>query len=176
MLAIRTAGAPLQIAPLVRRAIRESDSNVPVFGITSMAQQVDDSLRQERLFAALTSLFGVLGRLLVSIGLYGIVGYAVARRVNEIGIRMALGARPASVLWLMMSDSLWLVGLGLAIGLPLSLAGARWIASLLFGLSPVDPVSVMSSILILLAFASLASYLPARRASRVDPVTALRYE
>jgi predicted permease len=176
MLAIRTAGAPLQIAPLVRRAIREIDPKVPVFGITSMAQQVDDSLRQERLFAALTSLFGLLGLLLVSIGLYGIVGYAVARRVNEIGIRMALGAKPASVLWLMMRDSLWLVGLGLAIGLPLAVAGARWIASLLFGLSPIDPVSMVFAILILLGFASLAGYLPARRASRVDPIAALRYE
>jgi predicted permease len=175
-LAIRTAGAPLRIAPLVRRAIREIDSKVPVFGITSMAQQVDDSLGQERLFAALTSLFGLLGLLLVSIGLYGIVGYAVARRVSEIGLRMALGAKPASMFWLVMRESLWLVGAGVLIGVPIALASARWISALLFGLTPLDPLSLVFTMLILLLFSAIAGFIPARRASRVDPTVALRYE
>jgi ABC-type antimicrobial peptide transport system permease subunit len=160
----------------VRRAIREIDSKVPVFGITSMAQQVDDSLRQERLFAALTSLFGLLGLLLVSIGLYGIVGCAVARRVSEIGLRMALGAKPANVLWLVMREALWLVGAGVLIGVPIALASARWISALLFGLTPLDPLSLAFSMLILLLFSAIAGFIPARRASRVDPTVALRCE
>ncbi|PYT22968.1 MAG: permease, partial [Acidobacteria bacterium] len=137
-LAIRTAGDPLRLVPFVRSAVREVDPNLSI-SIDTMAQQVDDSLRQERLFAALTSLFGVLGLLLVCIGLYGIVGYSVARRVNEIGLRMALGAKPANVLWLVMRESLWLVAAGLLIGVPIALASAHAISALLFGLTPVDP-------------------------------------
>jgi ABC-type antimicrobial peptide transport system permease subunit len=171
----RTAGDPLQLVPFVRRIVRETDPNLSI-SVNTMAELVDDSLRQERLFAGFTSLLGLLALLLVCIGLYGVVGYAVARRVNEIGIRMALGAQPANVLWRMMRESLWLVGTGMVIGLPMAFAGAHWIASLLFGLNPVDPTSLAISLLILLVCASLAVYLPARFASRVDPMIALRYE
>jgi predicted permease len=175
ILAIRTAGDPLQLVPFVRRIVRETDPNLSI-SVNTMAELVDDSLRQERLFAGFTSLLGLLALLLVCIGLYGVVGYAVARRVNEIGIRMALGAQPANVLWRMMRESLWLVGTGMVIGLPMAFAGAHWIASLLFGLNPVDPTSLAIPLLILLVCASLAVYLPARFASRVDPMIALRYE
>jgi predicted permease len=175
-LAIRTAGDPLQLAPLVRHAIRDLDAKVPILGINTMAAQVDQSLRQERLFAALTSLFGALALLLVCIGLYGIVGYSVSRRVNEFGIRMALGAQPANVLWLVIRESLWLIGTGMAIGIPAALAGVRWISALLFGLTTLDPLSLVLSILILLLFAAIACYIPACRATRVDPMVALRYE
>ena len=174
-LAIRTAGDPLRLVPFVRSAVREVDPNLSI-SIDTMAQQVDESLRQERLFAALTSLFGVLALLLVCIGLYGIVGYSVARRVNEMGLRMALGAKPANVLWLVMRESLRLVGAGVLIGLPIALASAGWISALLFGLTPVDPLSLAFSILILLFFSALAGYIPARKASQVDPMVALRYE
>jgi ABC-type antimicrobial peptide transport system permease subunit len=112
----------------------------------------------------------------VCIGLYGIVGYSVARRVNEMGLRMALGAKPANVLWLVMRESLWLVGAGLLIGVPIALASAHAISALLFGLTPVDPLSLAFSILMLLVFSAMAGYIPARRASRVDPMVALRYE
>lgn len=175
-LALRTAGDALRSTPLVRRAIYGIDPNLAILGISTMVQQVNGSLRQERLFAALTSVLGLLALLLVSIGLYGIVGYTVGQRVNEIGIRMALGAKPAGVVWLIMRDSLWLAGSGLVIGVPLALAAARSISSLLFGLSPVDLLSLASPALLLLLFAALAGYLPARRASQVDPVAALRFE
>ncbi|HLN01633.1 MAG TPA: ABC transporter permease [Bryobacteraceae bacterium] len=175
LLAIRTAGDPILLAPFVRRVVREIDPNLSI-SVNTMAELVDDSLREERLFAALTSLLGLLALLLVCIGLYGVVGYAVARRVNEIGIRMALGAKPANVLWLMMRESLWLVGAGMAIGLPLAFAAAHCVASLLFGLNPVDPISLVLSLLMLLVCATLAVYLPARFASRVDPMIALHYE
>ena len=114
--------------------------------------------------------------MLVCIGLYGIVGYSVARRVNEIGLRMALGAKPANVLWLVMRESLWLVGAGLLIGVPIALVSAHAISALLFGLTPVDPLSLALSILILLFFSAIAGYIPARKASRVNPLVTLRYE
>jgi ABC-type antimicrobial peptide transport system permease subunit len=137
---------------------------------------VDDSLVQERLIANLSSFFGLLALLLASIGIYGVLSHAVSRRTNEVGIRMALGAKAASVLWLVMRDVLALVVIGLAIGLPLAGAVGSWMTSLLYGLSGVDPLSIGAALVVLLAVGGVAAYLPARRASRVDPMTALRYE
>jgi ABC-type antimicrobial peptide transport system permease subunit len=104
------------------------------------------------------------------------MSYAVARRTNEIGIRMALGADPASMLWMVMREILLLVGIGLAVGVPVALVGSRYVASLVFGLSPYDPISMAGAAALLLAVAAFAGYLPARRASRVDPMVALKYE
>jgi len=174
-LAIRTSGDPLQFVPLVRRVVRGIDPNLSL-RVSTSHQLVDESLRQERLFAALTGLLGLLALLLVCIGLYGVVAYAVTRRINEIGIRMALGARPANVLWLMVRQSLWPVAVGMTIGAPLALACGHWVASLLFGLKPADPTSLVVSLLLLLMCASVAVCLPARFAARVDPLIALHYE
>lgn len=175
-IAVRMTGNVSRRARSVRRAVHEIDPTLPILDITTMVETVNESLRQERLFAALTSVFGLLALALVSIGLYGIVGYAASRRTNEIGIRMALGATRVSVLWLIIHDVFALVGSGIVIGLLLAFVIDRWIASLLFGISPVDFASLAFSILIFLVVAAISGFLPARYTSRVDAAAALRFE
>jgi len=139
-------------------------------------KQIEDTLLRERLMAALSGFFGALAVLLATIGLYGVIAYLVVRRRNEIGIRMALGASRAQVVGLIMKDAALLVAIGVAIGAVCSLALAQTAASLLFGLKAYDPLTFLAAALALAAVAALGSYLPARRASRLDPMTALRYE
>jgi len=139
-------------------------------------KQIEDTLMRERLMAALSGFFGALAVLLATIGLYGVIAYLVVRRRNEIGIRMALGASRAQVVGLIMKDAALLVAIGVAIGAVCSLALAQTAASLLFGLKTYDPLTFLAAALALAAVAGLGSYLPARRASRLDPMTALRYE
>jgi ABC-type antimicrobial peptide transport system permease subunit len=147
-----------------------------VFDVRTQNQQADRSLSQERLFATLSSFFSVLALVLACIGLYGVMSHAVTRRTNEIGIRMALGARAGHVTSLVMRETLTLVLAGTAIGLGAALAGFRLIGSMLFGLTPTDPLTITFAVLLMIAAAALAGYLPARRAARVDPMIALRYE
>jgi ABC-type antimicrobial peptide transport system permease subunit len=128
------------------------------------------------LVAQLSTFFGLLAVFLSCIGIYGLMSYVVTRRTNEIGIRMALGAERSQVLWLVMRESLWLVALGIAIGVPVALAGNRLVSSMLYGLQASDPVSLLTGVGVLLVVAGLAGYLPARRASLVDPMISLRYE
>jgi ABC-type antimicrobial peptide transport system permease subunit len=137
---------------------------------------VDESTANQKLVAQLSSFFGLLAVLLVCIGIYGLMSYAVARRTNEIGVRMALGAGRSNVLWLVMREILILTSIGMVIGVPLALAGSRLVSKLLYGLSPWDPVSLIAAVCLLLGIGLLAGYLPARRASLVDPTVALRYE
>jgi ABC-type antimicrobial peptide transport system permease subunit len=137
---------------------------------------VDAQLVRERLIAVLSGFFDVLAVILASLGLYGVVVYSVQRRTREIGIRMALGAQRGSVIRMVMRHSLGLIAAGLAIGLPLSLWISRLTANLLFGVTPVDPITIASAMLILIGVAAAAGYLPARKASRVDPMAALRQE
>jgi putative ABC transport system permease protein len=137
---------------------------------------VDRSLGREKLLAKLAGFFGALALLLASIGLYGIIAYSVARRRNEIGIRMALGARPGSVLRMMLGESLVVVALGLAVGIPAALACGRLVSSLLYGVEAYDPLTIGATAALLLAVALAASFLPARRASLLDPCAALREE
>ncbi|HSS19156.1 MAG TPA: ABC transporter permease [Pyrinomonadaceae bacterium] len=173
---VRTLGDPLAVAAQVRAAITEVNDKLPVLNVTSLRLQTDEALRQERLVAQLVSFFGLLGLLLSCVGLYGIMAHAVVRRTNEIGVRMALGAERRNIVWLVLKESLLLVGLGLAIGLPASWAAGRLIANQLYGLKPSDPLTLVMAVAFLTVVAALAGYLPARRASRVDPLVALRYE
>jgi ABC-type antimicrobial peptide transport system permease subunit len=162
--------------PAVRRAIAEVNPNVLVGSISSLSEQVEESTSNRRLIAKLSSFFGVLASFLVCIGIYGLLSYAVARRTSEIGIRMALGAKRSNVLWLILREILVLVAVGIAIGVPLALEGNHLVSKLLYGLSPADPASLFTSIAMLVAVALIAGYLPARKASLVEPTVALRCE
>jgi predicted permease len=176
VLQLRTAGDPVGLAGEVRSAIAQVDVKLPIRSITSLRAQTDESLKQERLLAQLVSFFGGLGLVLSCVGLYGIMAHAVVRRTNEIGIRMALGAERRNIIWMVLKESLLLVGAGLFIGVPAAWAAAHLISSQLFGLNPGDPVTLSMSVILLTLVAALAGYIPARKASRVNPLVALRYE
>lgn len=173
---VRTSGNASAAAASVREAVREVDSNLPLFGVTTQSEQADESLTQERLFATLSSFFGVLALLLACIGLYGVMSYGVARRTNEIGIRMALGASAPRVTLMVMRETMLVVVTGVVIGLAAAVATTRLIAAMLFGLAPTDPLTISFAVLVMICVAALAGYLPARRAAKVDPMVALRYE
>jgi len=173
---VRYTGEAAQMIPAVRRAIAEVDPNIPINSISTLSEQVDQSTANQRLIAQLSSFFGLLAGFLVCIGIYGLLSYAVARRTSEIGVRMALGARRSNVLWLILREILVLVAIGVAIGLPAALEGNRLTSAMLYGLSPTDPVSLLAAVVLLVAIAALAGFLPARRASRVEPIEALRCE
>jgi predicted permease len=173
---VRYSGAPDAVVQQVRQAIREVDRNLPIDGVVSLSEHISRSLAQQRLVARLATFFGLLALLLACVGLYGVLSYAVARRTNEIGIRMALGARRGNVIWLMLREALALVVAGVAVGLLASLTATRTASTLLYGLEPNDPPTIVAATLLLLAVAALAGYLPARRAARVDPMAALREE
>src|SRR5207247_964587 len=167
---------PESLVGAVRQAIREVGSNVPILAFTTLADEVNMSLAQERVVAELSSLFGLLALILTSVGLYGVMSYTVARRTSEIGIRMALGARGPQVLWLVLRESLELVTLGVVIGIPLVFAFARLISSQLYGIPKGDPLTICAAMAVQASIAAIASYIPARRATKVDPMVALHYE
>lgn len=173
---IRTAGDPTALAPAIRSAIREIDPTLGLEEVKTQTQQIEDALAQERMFAELCSFFGALALGLAAIGLYGLMAYSVARRTNEIGIRMALGAQRKQVFSMVLQQSVGLVAVGVGGGLLAALATTRLISSELYGLKPTDPVTLGLATLFMLAVAAIAAYLPARRATKVDPIVALRYE
>ncbi|HLK22097.1 MAG TPA: ABC transporter permease [Bryobacteraceae bacterium] len=175
-LVVRATGRPDALMPQIRSAVHEVDPNLAVWDIMTLREAVDRSLGQEKLLAKLASFFGGLALLLSAIGLYGVMAYSVARRTNEIGIRMALGAQPGEVLGMVLRESGIVVGLGLLVGIPAALACGRYVASQLYGLAPNDPVTISAAAALLIAVALLASYLPARRAATLDPLLALREE
>jgi predicted permease len=173
---LKTAAEPMGVATAVREAMRQLDPNLPLFALRTQEMQIQQSLRRERLLAGLATLLGAITLILSGIGLYGLLAYTVTRRTPEIGVRMALGAEPGTVRWMVMRHALTLVGAGLALGIPAAVASTRVLKTLLFGLSPTDPLSFVAAGVLLLVVGALAAYLPARRASRVDPIVALRVE
>ncbi len=175
-LEIRTSGDAAKLAPMARGVLKQIDPKLPLFDVTTLREQLNDRLQQEKLVAELVSFFGVLALLLASIGLYGVMAHGVVRRTKEIGIRMALGAERRGIVWMVMRETMLLVVAGIVIGVPVALGAARLISSQLFGLSPADPFTLAASALVLVGVASLAGFLPARKAAKVNPLTALRYE
>lgn len=173
---VRSVLDPEQLATVVRREIRALDSNLPLYDVKTLAGHVDATLTPQRLLATLISGFGVIALLLAGAGLYGLLSFSVAQRTPEIGVRMALGARAADVVTLILREGMSLAMLGGLLGLVLAFALTRWVASWLYGVSAVDPLSFAAALLMLLTIALAACWFPARRATRVDPIRALRSE
>lgn len=175
-LTIRTSNDPKQFIEIVRREASAIDSAIPLLRARTMEQQIDNNILQEKLVATLAGFFGVVALLLASIGLYGVMAYAVTNRTREIGIRMALGADRPAVLWLVLRDAFVMVVAGAVIGLPAALAITKYAGSLLYGVAPRDAMNAALATTLLMAVALAASYLPARRASHIEPTEALRSE
>jgi predicted permease len=173
---IRTAREPEQMFSAARRTVQQVDPTLPVLDMKTLEKQVDNSLVTERLVATLSSAFGVLATLLASIGLYGVMAYTVARRTREIGIRMALGAATGNVVWLIMKEVLVLVGIGIVLGLAASWGLTRYVQKEIYGIQPNDLTTIVLATIGIAIVALAAGYVPARRATRVDPIRALRWE
>ncbi len=166
------AGIPAEL----RKALGQIDSRLPVLDLETLDSQVESNLDQQKLLTSLCSVFGLLALTLATIGIYGTLAYSVAGRTGELGIRMALGAQRRNVVFLILRDSFWMIGIGLVVGLPIAIGGTHWLKSFLFGITELDPLAIGCSLLLILASALLASYLPARRAAGIDPLRALRHE
>jgi predicted permease len=173
---VRYTGDFGAIAAAVQSTIHQVDRNLPITHVTTLDEQVARSYTDQRIVAQLSTFFGLLAVFLSAIGIYGLMSYVVSRRTNEIGIRMALGAERMHVRWLVMREILILVAVGIGIGVPAALLANHLVASMLFGLRGNDPLSLLAAVAVMLLIAASAGYLPARRASRVDPMVALRYE
>jgi predicted permease len=173
---IRTTSAPAGAMGGVRDMVRQIDPNLPLMDVSTQIEEVEKRFQMEKLFAQVYALFGGLALLLAAIGLFGLMSYNVSRRTNEIGIRMALGAQRIDVLAMVMRESMLLVGIGIAAGLATAIAASRFVAAFLFGLEPRDPGTIVAATTVMIGVAALAGFLPARRASKVDPMVALHYE
>jgi putative ABC transport system permease protein len=160
----------------IRNEVRQLDAAMPVYEMKTVHAQLDETLLTDRLIALLSAGFGLLATLLASIGLYGVMAFVVASRRKELGLRLALGAQPAFVIWLVMREVLLLLGIGLAIGVPAAIASGRFVSSQLFGIQPYDPRLALATVALLTLVSAAAGLIPARRASRIDPILALRYE
>lgn len=173
---LRTAAEPQAILPAIRERVAQVSTNLPLYDVRTEARQIDRLLFQERLTARLAGFFGVLALVLACIGLYGLLSYEVARRTREIGIRMALGAGSRSVLKLVLRQGIALAAVGAAVGIGVALGVTRYLAAMLYDVHPNDPVTLIAVAVLLVLVALAACYIPARRATRVDPMVALRYE
>jgi len=173
---VRASGKPEAMVASARNAVRNLDPNLPVVGVRTLDEQVVRNLSTERLVASLSTCFGALATLIAVIGLYGVMAFLVGRRSREIGIRMALGAGSGSVVWLIMGEVLVLVGIGACLGIAGSLALSRFVQAQLYGVTPNDPRAIAAATALLALVACAAGFLPARRASRLDPLRVLRHE
>jgi putative ABC transport system permease protein len=171
---VRTTGDPASFLTAIRQAVREVDGNLPLFDVKTQVEQASQSLAQEQLFTSLLSFFGLLALALASLGLYGVLAASVTQRMREIGVRMALGAQGGDVLKLVIGQGMTLTFVGVALGLVASIALTRTMKSLLFGVSATDSATFATIALLLTAVALLACWIPARRATKVDPMAALR--
>jgi predicted permease len=171
-----TSLPPSTLEPELRKTLAAADPNLTITSVRTLQQQLDRSFDQQRAVTSLAGLFGIVALVLAAIGLYGVTAYTVAQRTNEIGIRMALGADRGAVVGMVVREGMWLIAAGLAIGTVAVLAAGRFVASLLFDLAPADPWTLAGAAGLLVALAAIAGYLPARTASRVDPMVALRTE
>jgi ABC-type antimicrobial peptide transport system permease subunit len=160
----------------IRQTIRSVDAKLPLYGVHELREQIDQGISPERVLGFLSLLFSGLATLLCGIGIYGLIAYAVSRRMREIGVRLAIGAQKADVARMFLGESLALVAAGVAVGVPLAIVSARVLKSLLYGVAPADGWTMVSTVAVFLTAALAASALPVWKASRVDPVDALRYE
>jgi ABC-type antimicrobial peptide transport system permease subunit len=174
--ALRTSASPLAYVKTVGEIVHQADSRIPVMNVRTQAAEIDRSMNQEIIFARFCTGFAVLALIIASVGLYATTAYAVSRRSGEIGIRMALGARRGAVLRMILRQVLALGAVGLGIGLPAALAASRLVESFLFQIKANDPTSLIFAGAVLLGAVLIAGYVPARRAARIDPITAIRYE
>jgi len=173
---VRTTAEPNQLMSSIRSKLADIDSNIPIYAMHTTEVQINNSLSSERMIASLSAVFGLLATLLAVIGLYGVMAYTVAQRTREVGIRMALGAARGNVICMVIPAVLVLVAIGVVIGVSAALALTRVVQSQLFGLTPHDPLTLTLATVALALVACAAGYIPAVRASRLDPVAALRYE
>ena len=173
---VRTQNASDAAFSMVRREVQQLDAAMPLYELKTLEGQLDETLLTDRLIATLSGAFGLLATILASVGLYGVMAFVVARRRKELGLRLALGAAPSGVLWLVMREVLVLLAIGLAIGIPAAIGAGRFVSSQLYGVNADDPWIAVSTVALLAVVSAAAGLVPARRASRIDPILALRYE
>ena len=173
---LRTTEASGSAFNMIRSEVKRLDASMPIYDVKTVQGQLDETLLTDRLIALLSAGFGLLATLLASIGLYGVMAFIVARRRKELGIRLALGAEPSGVLWIVMKEVLILLTIGLAVGIPSAIALGRYVSSQLYGIQPNDPWIAVSTVALLAVVSTAAGLIPARKASRIDPILALRYE
>jgi ABC-type antimicrobial peptide transport system permease subunit len=173
---VRHTGPGGLLVPQIHDAVASVDRNLPVGDVTTLSELIEGSVMDQKLLAQLSALFAMLAAFLAYIGLYGVMSYGIARRTNEFGVRMALGAARRDVLWIVLRDAIQLVGIGIAAGLVLFAGAGRMIRSVLYETAPSDPWALTAATAGMIIVAVVAGYLPARKATRIEPIRALRYE